>query len=328
MLPDTQSPANHLERTMLFLAFAVALRQGRFHNGVPVKGAEIEKALRECAQLMVAEGLCDPRRVAQGTHNLDSSLTNYYKACKQVDPPTKPQQALPSSTVRWIMERMGRSAVKRVQLAAHLIVLAFFFLFRVGEYTRSSGKRLTVPIRKQDVKLWRGGYIIPNDSPLAVLLTADAVTICLENQKNGIKNAVLHHTCSADNVLDPVRSAAVLISELGGLPPTTPLGSFNDENRKLQQVTAAEIRSAIQIGATHDNLVAQGYSLDRIGTHSLRSGGAMHLKLAGYDHDIIKKLGRWSSNTYLVYIQTQIGQLTAGVAQRMAAISLRLHMVG
>jgi hypothetical protein len=68
--------------------------------------------------------------------------------------------------------------------------------------------------------------------------------------------------------------------------------------------------------------------LDRIGSHSLRSGGAMHLNVAGYDHDVIHKLGRWSSNPYLVYIKIHIGQLTDGVAQRMAAISLRFHLVG
>jgi hypothetical protein len=121
---------------------------------------------------------------------------------------------------------MGRSTVKRIQIAAHLIVLAFFFLLRVGEYTRSNEPWLTVPLRKQDVKLWRGGYLIPIESPLPVLLTADAVTICLENQKNGHQNAVLHHTCSGDTVLNPVRAAAVLISELTGLAPNTPLGSF------------------------------------------------------------------------------------------------------
>jgi hypothetical protein len=33
LLPNAQTQANHLECTMLFLAFAVALRQGRFHNG-------------------------------------------------------------------------------------------------------------------------------------------------------------------------------------------------------------------------------------------------------------------------------------------------------
>jgi hypothetical protein len=57
------------------------------------------------------------------------------------------------------------------------------------------------------------------------------------------------------------------------------------------------------------------------------SGQAMHLKLAGYDNDIIQKLGCWSSNTYLHYIQTQISQLTAGVAQRMASVALQFHIV-
>jgi hypothetical protein len=109
LLPNAQSPSDNVERTMLFLAFVVAMRQGRYSNGHAAKGAEIERALRECAQLMVWEGLCDPRRVAPGTHSLDPSLTNYYKACKRVDPPSKPQQALPSSTVRWIMERFCRS---------------------------------------------------------------------------------------------------------------------------------------------------------------------------------------------------------------------------
>jgi hypothetical protein len=52
----------------------------------------------------------------------------------------------------------------------------------------------------------------------------------------------------------------------------------------------------------------------------------MHLKLAGYDN-IIQKLGRWSSTTYQTYIQSQIGQLTAGVARRMAAIALRFHII-
>jgi hypothetical protein len=157
-------------------------------------------------------------------------------------------------------------------------------------------------------------------------MSADAVTICLENQKNGHKNATLHHTTSLDSTLDPVHSAVMLIHALQGLPGQTPIGSFR-HNRHTEQITADEIRGLIVMGATHDNLPAQGYILSRIGSHSLRSGGAMHLKLAGYDNDIIQKLGRWSSNTYLHYIQTQIGQLTTGVAQRMANISLRFHIV-
>jgi hypothetical protein len=222
---------------------------------------------------------------------------------------------------------MGRSQQPRTALTANLIVLAFFFLLRVGEYTPSREKRRTVPLRKKDIRLWRTGTILPNDSPLAVLATADAVTICLENQKNGHKNATLHHTSSNDANLNPVKAAVFLIHALKNMPETTPLGSFVDDLTRVQRVTSDEIRSAIHIGAVHENLAAHGYTLSRIGSHSIRSGGAMHLKLAGYDNDIIQKLGRWSSNTYLHYIQTQIGQLTAGVAQRMASVALQFHIV-
>ena len=44
----------------------------------------------------------------------------------------------------------------------------------------------------------------------------------------------------------------------------------------------------------------------------------MALKLNGYDEVVIQKLGRWSSNTYLRYIHSQIGALTAGVSGSMA----------
>ena len=51
----------------------------------------------------------------------------------------------------------------------------------------------------------------------------------------------------------------------------------------------------------------------------------MRLKLAGYDKLTIKKLGRWSSDTYLVYIQSQIGNLNAGIAQQTAIpVSFRM----
>ena len=44
----------------------------------------------------------------------------------------------------------------------------------------------------------------------------------------------------------------------------------------------------------------------------------MALKLHGYDEVLIQTLGRWSSNTYLRYIHSQIGALTTGVSNHMA----------
>lgn len=315
-----------MERVLLFLAFAESLRRGEFHSGRPVSGEEIARALRECGQLMVSHGLADPRRQHPSDHSLDPAITQYLRAVKATDPPALPQQALPSSTIRWIISNLGNHQSMRSRITAHLISLAFFFLLRVGEYTPSPPGRRTIPLRKQDIRLWHNGVLLDNDAPDHILATATAVTLCLENQKNGHKHAVLHHTTSNDPNLDPVRSAVVLISALRHLPQTTPLGSFVLDGLR-HQVTANDIRAAVRLGASYDNLQAAGFDLKRIGAHSLRSGGAMHLKLAGYDHDIIQKLGRWSSPTYLHYIQSQIGQLTAGVAERMASVNLRFHLV-
>jgi hypothetical protein len=44
----------------------------------------------------------------------------------------------------------------------------------------------------------------------------------------------------------------------------------------------------------------------------------MAMKLSGASDSTIMRVGRWTSLTYLMYIPTQIGALTAGVAWRMS----------
>ncbi len=169
--------------------------------------------------------------------------------------------------------------------------------------------------------MWRGNTVLDNDSDLMTLLTADAVTICLENQKNGDRMSTVHHETSGDATLDPVRSVAHLLFATRGMPDTTALGTYKTSNGRVCQVRATAILAMVRLAANQCGLAARGYDLTRIGTHSLRSGGAMALKLAGYDHDMIRKLGRWNSDTYLHYIQSQIGELTAGVSRSMARLT-------
>jgi hypothetical protein len=316
-----------MERSKLFLAFAIALRRGNYDAGRRVSSETVTETLRWCAGCMVENGFADPRRADPGQHYLDQCFSKQLAKWKEEDPPPKPQQALPSSTVQWISHQYAQAATKRMRIVGDLIVLAFFFLLRVGEYTKSSGERRTVPLRRQDIRFWQDTQLVPHDAPPESLLTATGVTIHLENQKNGTRNAVLHHYSSGVPGFDPVQSAARLVLAIRHLPPNTPLGTFVDDRGKQRQASADDIRTAIRIGAVGDNLTSYGYKLAQIGSHSLRSGGAVHLKLAGYDDDMVKKLGRWSSNTYLRYIQSQIGQLTTGVATNMARI-LRFHNVG
>jgi hypothetical protein len=164
-------------------------------------------------------------------------------------------------------------------------------------------------------------------APLSELLQATSATINLENQKNGERGSSVHHQASGDADIDPVRSLARLVHQIATLPRETPLGTFVTEQGSHQRISSNDITAMIRAGAVGDNLIQAGYDLTRIGTHSLRSGGAINLAIRGYSHAIIMKLGRWSSNTYLKYIQSQIGELSQGIASAMAR-PMRFHRVG
>ena len=58
------------------------------------------------------------------------------------------------------------------------------------------------------------------------------------------------------------------------------------------------------------------------------SRGAVALAVNGEPHNIIKKIRRWSSNTFLMYVHKQISHLTVGVAERMATTFLFTKIEG
>ncbi len=89
-----------------------------------------------------------------------------------------------------------------------MVVMAFFYLLRVGEYTTSSREheKRTVLLRKCDVQLWKDGNLFDHELELKALLTADSATISIANTKNGMIWAVVHH--------DAIGGAICLIATL------------------------------------------------------------------------------------------------------------------
>ena len=298
-------------------------------GGKPASGATIERTLRVCGQILADRGFADPRRRDPSQHALDRAISGYIQKCKDKDPGPVRQHAIPATAIQKLAESYGGSAEPRLQITGALVVLAFYFLLRVGEYTPRSGSRetRTVPLKRGGVSLWRGNQAVSRDAPWEELCQADGVTINLENSKNGQRGCVLHHTATGRGRFCPVRAAAKLLDVTRGQADDTPIGSHADATGQPRRVTAEDIRSAVRAAAAMDDLESRGYNPSRIGSHSLRSGGAVALKLAGYDTDMIKKMGRWSSGTYLTYIQTQIAELTTGVASAMSQM-LTYHVVG
>ena len=64
-----------------------------------------------------------------------------------------------------------------------------------------------------------------------------------------------------------------------------------------------------------------------IGSRSLRSGVAMSLHQAHISDSTIKIIGRWRSDTFLIYLQGQVATFTKGVSKAMAAVPWFKHQV-
>lgn len=95
-------------------------------------------------------------------------------------------------------------------------------------------------------------------------------------------------------------------------------------------VTDTNIRFAVKFAAKALNYPERGIPLERIDTHSLRSGGACALSLAGYKDREIMKMGRWAPNStaFMEYIQQQLSTFSAGMASNMSKIARFTNMEG
>jgi hypothetical protein len=311
----------------LLLAFAARVRTGYFGRGKQVQQQSVEKALRHVGQALLLAGFPDPRR-SYGAKELDLAFRHTLKSLKEADPVPKPQLALPVETIAAAaVPAQSPGASARARAVADLIVIAFFFLLRVGEYTLPAAHRhtRTVQFRCEDVRFWKNGRLLPHTSPLLLLCSADQVVLTIDNQKNGHRGEAINHH-KVHGPLDPVTPLARRVKAIyaHNMPPSTPLSYVSPG----VHVVAGDILVAVRAAAVRSNLPAKGYKLDRIGAHSLRASGAMALRLNNYSGDEIMKIGRWRCTTFLTYIHSQIGALNAGVATKMARMISFINVAG
>ncbi len=180
-----------------------------------------------------------------------------------------------------------------------------------------SRKRRTIPLQKCDIRLWRKGVLLHHSAGFNTLLGTDSATICIANTKNGTKGAVVHHKAFG-GPLCPVAALTRRVENIGPGLDKWAINKVYHANGRTTTVTDRDIGTMVCWGATCNGLLAKGYTLNRISSHSLRASGAMAMKLSGASDSTIMRVGRWTSLIYLTYIHTQIGTLTAGVAWRMS----------
>jgi hypothetical protein len=183
----------------VLMAFASLVRAGTFGHGKQIGCQSVATALRHVAQAFVLASHADPRK-GLASPELGLAFTRLYHSHRKEDPAPKPQLALPASVFQNIVEREGDSVDLKQRAMADLVVIAFFVLLRAGKHTPPSGLRQTrtTQLRRKDMQFWKmqpDGVAsrLSHLSTLSELLAADAVTVTLDNQKNGQRDATLHH---------------------------------------------------------------------------------------------------------------------------------------
>jgi hypothetical protein len=113
----------------------------------------------------------------------------------------------------------------------------------------------------------------------------------------------------------PIRSLVRRVSDVLAFTTDldTPLSAYCAQGR-TRHVLSSHINTAVKSAARALKLHLCGFTPDLVSSHSLRAGGAMAMKLNGEGRDTIRKQGRWSSDTFLMYIHEQIAAFSTGIS--------------
>lgn len=204
-----------------------------------------------------------------------------------------------------------------------MAIIAFFYLLRVGEYTYNNpnAKKRTRPFTVNDVTFWKGTESLNSNSPASYLMAnATSATMSILNQKNGKRNQSVHHKATKADYC-PVKALINRVSTILTHTPdhNTNISTYYPTSRyRSRELTAADMNRAIKYAVTTLRLDRQGLSPTQVGSHSFRAGGAMAMYLNGVPHDTIRKMGRWTSDTFLMYVHEQISAVSETVAEQMS----------
>jgi hypothetical protein len=258
-----------------------------------------------------------------GEKAIRPSITSLLKAFENLDPPPKRQKALTPKLLREMYKLSGAGLVVTDNTAqaacADLAIMAFFFAMRSCEYTTVCEPGRTKTLDVQHV-VFRDSRkrIIPQDSPEA---NVEYVTVTFVDQKNGDKMDMRTQGRTGDPVLCPVKRLHALVSRIRHNVPhhsgSTTINTIHIAESTLRVTNSLllkQIRSTCDLCGGHKTF---GFHSTDIGTHSLRSGGAMALFLNDHPVHKIMIFGRWSSDAFLAYIRPQVLERTNNMSTDM-----------
>jgi hypothetical protein len=271
-----------MERDIIVSAYAARVRTGVYGHGHQVQVQTVTDALSSISKTIELAGQQSPIYRAEGKYTL--VLQRMVEGFRREDPPSIPQLAVPITVPNLCYNAGINSSCPFKEATGCLVIIAFFYLLRVGEYTppryvTRNGEKIratrTIQFTIGNVGFFKNGHIVSRTSTLKQLLACDAATLKLTNQKNGRMGATIHQEALENNPDCPIQA----------LEENLLCDVF--KKGKLISVTSKHIIKMVRTSTKLLRLDKQAIDPDLVGAHSLRAGGAMALKLNGYDDTII-----------------------------------------
>ena len=316
---DTKlSTLSQPERIDVLVLFAQHVRSGGVSPGKrEVRAQTVQVSLRAVAAKFEMDGQPNPVVTPQGKYH--QKISQLIEGYRRKDPAPRYKLAVPL-TVPTHMYRYGLAGNNKHKAIGDMSLIAFFYLLRVGEYTKEKNKRTrTQQFRVNDITLWENTTILDKTLPSQVLLQrCTAATMNIDNQKNGKRNQSIHHESKPGDTC-PVKALIRRISHIfTHTSNNNTIISTYFTNKTEQVLRATDINSAIKAAVVQLGLRKYGFNPEQISSHSLRAGGAMALHLNHQSSATIRLMGRWSSDTFLDYIHSQIAAFSSGLSTAMS----------
>jgi len=315
------------QRVRMLTGFAGLSRTGYYGRGKQVASGTVSSALTAVGKKISLASNVNPLK-DQGGKNFVPRIQEMLEGWSKDDPPTTKMLPVEADVPEWVCKlAMTPGASEQLKATADSMLYAFYFLLRIGEYTKKHSRNDTKQTRQFKIgdctffKRDKFGRLrqLSRRASFAQIMTADSVTLKLDNQKNGWKGVCVHHETNGEVYMCPVRAIGRRFCHIRAHSGSmTTLLSAYFMNGVRYDVMDEDVRVNIKLAATALNyLEEKGIAIDRINTHSLRSGGANALSLAGYSDRQIQKMGRWKGATFKEYIREELAGFSAGMSTSM-----------
>ena len=314
------------QQIIIITAFAARVWTGYYGLGNRVRVKTVAGTLSAISKTIELAGFPSPVYQTEKIYKIP--VARLIEGYRREDPPAVPQLAIPASVPDHCRKRTySAGSNEKKKAIGNLTIIAFFYLLRVGEYTKPhfTSKQdtivrttRTIQFSVGNVDFFRQNKILARGSPLGILLTAESCTLKITNQKNGRMGQTIHYH-AIDKDCCPVKALARRVHHIltnGGSTATLLCNVCH--NTTWSQITSKEIVLALRAAVTQLDLHVSGINPQLVGAHSLRAGDTMALKLTGQDDTTRMEVGRWTSLTFLQYIHNQIAHLSIDLANDMS----------